>query len=435
MRLLAATPLLFVCDPTTQLNRVQPAVSMCSSGGTVPAPVQDAAAPTSKELVDAHLEKLGYGPGGRTEAIRPKVGAPMPEGRRPSWFHVPAPGGENTRFSELQTSLRDDSGIPKLATVCEEAQCPNIGECWNGGTATIMLLGDTCTRGCKFCAVKTDAAPEPPDEEEPWNTAEAVAQWGIDYVVLTSVDRDDLPDGGAGHFAQTVGLLKFRKPSLRVECLVSDFQGDLAAVEALATSPLDVFAHNIETVKRLQPFVRDKRASYDQSLKVLSAAKRLALEKEQRVYTKTSIMLGLGETEEEILQTMRDLRSVDVDVLTLGQYLRPTEHHLAVVDYVTPERFEYYRLQGEAMGFRYVASGPMVRSSYKAGELFLAAMMDEDEAATADTAAGAAAERPKQPQWNPELQPASAGQNLAPAVAESPGTAPAPNGFEWGGSF
>lgn len=351
---------------------------------------------TAKEAADAHLASLGYGPGGRTEAMRPKVGAPMPEGRRPDWFHVPAPGGANTRFADLKESLEKTAheGKPRLATVCEEAQCPNIGECWNGGTATIMLLGDTCTRGCKFCAVKTDAAPEPPDEEEPWNTADAVTHWGVDYIVLTSVDRDDLPDGGAAHFAQTVGLLKLRKPSLRVECLVSDFQGDLKSVAMLAQSGLDVYAHNIETVERLQPFVRDKRASYKQSLSVLKEAKRLGeLPGAQRVYTKSSIMLGLGETEAEILQTMHDLRQVGVDVLTLGQYLRPTDHHLAVVDYVTPERFEYYRQQGEAMGFRYVASGPMVRSSYKAGELFMAAMMDRDRSEA----------EIKEPSWNPAL--------------------------------
>lgn len=255
-------------------------------------------------------------------------------------------------------------------------------------------LGSVCARS----AVKTDAAPEPPDEEEPWNTADAVTQWGVDYIVLTSVDRDDLPDGGAAHFAQTVGLLKFRKPSLRVECLVSDFQGDLNSVAMLAKSGLDVYAHNIETVERLQPFVRDKRASYKQSLSVLKEAKRLGeLPGAQRVYTKSSIMLGLGETEAEILQTMRDLREVGVDVLTLGQYLRPTEHHLAVVDYVTPERFEYYRQQGEAMGFRYVASGPMVRSSYKAGELFMAALMDRDRAEAEIEA------EIKEPSWNPAL--------------------------------
>ena len=226
-------------------------------------------------------------PGTQSAEVIPKVRAPMPEGSRPSWFHVPAPGGEHSRFAELKESLASSGS--KLATVCEEAQCPNIGECWNGGTATIMLLGDTCTRGCKFCAVKTDAAPEPPDPEEPFNTASAVADWGVDYIVLTSVDRDDLPDGGAGHFAQTVGLLKFRKPELRVECLVSDFAGDHTSVAALAQSGLDVFAHNIETVERLQPFVRDKRANYHQSMGVLEAAKRSAPEG-KRLYTKTSIM-------------------------------------------------------------------------------------------------------------------------------------------------
>jgi lipoic acid synthetase len=323
----------------------------------------------------------------------PRVGAVMPSGPRPEWFHVPAPGGDHTRFEDLRHSL----GELNLHTVCEEAQCPNIGECWNSGTGTIMLLGDTCTRGCKFCAINTNAQPAPPDEEEPWNTADAVARWGIDYVVLTSVDRDDLADGGAGHFAQTVELLRFRKPSLRIECLVSDFAGNMAAVSTLARSGLDVFAHNVETVRRLQPHVRDKRAGYDQSLRVLAAAKRFAQgseedeaggggngggdgsQRKRRLYTKTSLMLGLGETREEVVETMEDLREAGVDVLTLGQYLRPTERHLAVVEYVTPEEFEWYRRRGEQLGFRYVASGPLVRSSYKAGEFFIKAMMDADD--------------------------------------------------------
>ena len=285
-----------------------------------------------------------------TAAKEPRVRGPMPA-KRPDWFHVPAPGGTNTRFADLQETV----GGLGLSTVCQEAQCPNIGECWNGGTATIMLLGDTCTRGCKFCAVKTDAKPEPPDENEPWNTADAVAQWGIDYVVLTSVDRDDLPDGGSGHFAQTVGLLKFRKPELKVECLVSDFAGDDAAVRTLAQSGLDVFAHNVETVRRLQPFVRDKRANYEQSLEVLRAAKRHAPDG-SRLFTKTSLMLGLGETDDEVMEAMRDLRKADVDVVTFGQYLRPTEHHLSIVEYVTPDKFDWFREQAEQMGFKYVAS-------------------------------------------------------------------------------
>lgn len=221
--------------------------------------------------------------------------------------------------------------------------------------------------GCKFCAVKTSQAPPPADPFEPLKTAEAVARWGINYVVLTSVDRDDMPDGGADHFAQTVEYIKLRKPEMLVECLVSDFRGDLAAVERLATSGLDVYAHNVETVERLQKYVRDKRASYTQSLQVLAHAKAA----QPTVYTKTSLMLGLGEEEGEVLEAMRDMRAHNVDVLTLGQYLRPTDHHLAVVEYVTPEKFDFFRKQGEEMGFKYVASGPLVRSSYKAGEFFL----------------------------------------------------------------
>ncbi|KAL3925695.1 MAG: hypothetical protein SGILL_000227 [Bacillariaceae sp.] len=304
---------------------------------------------------------------------RPKVSAEMPEGR-PSWFRVPAPSlAEESRYSEVKESLKD----LELHTVCEEAQCPNIGECWSGGTGTIMLLGDTCTRGCMFCAVNTDSKPPPPDPFEPFKTAEAVSKWGVDYIVLTSVDRDDIEDGGAQHFAHTVELLKHKKEELLVECLVSDFQGDLSSVATLATSGLDVYAHNVETVERLQKFVRDPRAGYKQSLSTLEHAKKA----QPGLYTKTSLMLGLGETEEEILQTMRDLRAIDVDVVTFGQYLRPTEHHLAVVEYIKPEVFDYYRQVGEEMGFKYVASGPMVRSSYKAGEFYLEHMIKTERAA------------------------------------------------------
>lgn len=299
--------------------------------------------------------------------VVPRVGAAMPEGRRPDWFRVPAPGGRDSKFDELKSTVRELG----LHTVCEEAQCPNIGECWNGGTGTIMLLGDTCTRGCKFCAVKTAAAPPPPDPFEPFKTADALSRWNISYVVLTSVDRDDMPDGGAGHFATTVQLIKQKIPQMLVECLVSDFAGDLAAVETLALSGLDVYAHNVETVKRLQKYVRDHRAGYEQSLAVLRHAKQV----NPSLFTKTSLMLGLGETEEEVLEAMRDMRAADVDVLTLGQYLRPTEHHLAVVEYVTPQAFDAYKVAGEKMGFKYVASGPMVRSSYKAGEFYLEHMI------------------------------------------------------------
>jgi len=258
--------------------------------------------------------------------------------------------------------------------VCEEAQCPNIGECWNGGTGTIMLLGDTCTRGCMFCAVNTNATPSPPDPFEPFKTADAVTRWGVDYIVLTSVDRDDILDGGASHFATTVELIKQKKSEMLVECLVSDFRGNLESVKKIANSGLDVYAHNVETVERLQKFVRDPKAGYMQSLSTLRHAKLSC----PKLYTKTSIMLGLGETDEEVIQTMRDLRAIDVDVVTFGQYLRPTDKHLAVVEYVTPDKFDHFRKIGEDMGFRYVASGPLVRSSYKAGEFYLEHMIKKE---------------------------------------------------------
>lgn len=242
----------------------------------------------------------------------PRVGGDMPEGKRPDWFRVPAPGGSHTKYDELKESIKDLG----LHTVCQEAQCPNIGECWNGGTGTIMLLGDTCTRGCRFCAIKTSNKPPPPDPFEPFKTAEALLKWKINYVVLTSVDRDDMEDGGSGHFATTVQLIKQTRPDLLVECLVSDFAGDLKSVEKLASSGLDVYAHNMETVKRLQPFVRDHRANYDQSLKVLKHAKVA----NPKLFTKTSLMLGLGETKDEVIQTMNDLRSIDCDVITFGKY-------------------------------------------------------------------------------------------------------------------
>lgn len=295
-----------------------------------------------------------------------------PNVKKPSWLRQKAPQGD--KYEEVKDSL----SRLKLNTVCEEAQCPNIGECWNGGgdgiaTATIMLLGDTCTRGCRFCAVKTSKNPAPPDPMEPQNTAEAIVSWGVDYIVLTSVDRDDLPDGGSRHFAETVKAMKKSKPEIMVECLTSDFRGDLEAVSMLGNSGLDVFAHNVETVKRLQRIVRDPRAGYEQSLSVLKHAK---LSKEGMI-TKTSIMLGLGESDEELKQTMADLRAIDVDILTLGQYLQPTPLHLTVKEYVTPEKFEFWKDYGESIGFRYVASGPLVRSSYRAGELFVQTMVKE----------------------------------------------------------
>ncbi|EPR62261.1 lipoic acid synthase LIPA [Toxoplasma gondii GT1] len=310
---------------------------------------------------------------GSKDEVIPRVGTST-AGPRPDWFHVPAPqaasrGAEESRYQQLQKQIR---GLD-LHTVCEEAKCPNIGECWNGGTATLILLGDTCTRGCRFCAIKTSSKPPPPDPLEPEKVADAVAKWDIDYVVMTSVDRDDMPDGGAGHFARTVQLVKKAKPSMLIECLVSDFQGMEESVRTLAQSGLDVYAHNIETVRRLTPYVRDKRAKYDQSLRVLHLAKQF----NPSLFTKSSIMLGLGETSEEVVRTLRDLRDHDVDVVTLGQYLRPTKQQLGVVEYVTPETFKKYQDIAEEMGFKYVASGPLVRSSYKAGEYYMKHLIDD----------------------------------------------------------
>jgi lipoyl synthase len=266
--------------------------------------------------------------------------------------------------------------------VCEEARCPNIGECWGGGTATIMLMGDTCTRGCRFCNIKTSAAPPPLDVDEPGKVALAVSKWGLKYIVLTSVDRDDVEDGGAAHIAQTVQGLKDRQPGLLVEVLSPDFGGDLAAVDLVVGSGLDVFAHNVETVERLQGAVRDRRANYAQSLAVLERAKLSS----PSVLTKTSVMLGVGESPAEIRQTMRDARNAGVEVITFGQYLRPSKRHLKVEQWVTPEEFDAWKEEGEFMGFVYVASGPLVRSSYKAGEFFLEGLISQRKKASAGMA-------------------------------------------------
>ncbi|XP_015596808.1 lipoyl synthase, mitochondrial [Cephus cinctus] len=285
--------------------------------------------------------------------------------RLPPWLKTEIPMGKN--YSRIKDQLRE----LKLSTVCEEARCPNIGECWGGGThgtatATIMLMGDTCTRGCRFCSVKTARIPPPPNPEEPVNTAKAITDWGLDYVVLTSVDRDDLPDGGASHIAATVIEIK-KRSNILVECLVPDFRGNRDCVSTVVQAKLDVFAHNIETVERLTPFVRDRRANYQQSLRVLEAAKS----ENPDLITKSSIMLGLGETDEEVEQTMNDLRAAGVEAVTLGQYMQPTKRHLKVIEYVTPDKFKSWENFGNDLGFIYTASGPLVRSSYKAGEFFL----------------------------------------------------------------
>ena len=250
----------------------------------------------------------------------------------------------------------------RLATVCEEAKCPNMSECWSAGTATIMLMGDVCTRACRFCSVNTGNPKGWLDPEEPANTARAVALMGLKYVVLTSVNRDDLSDGGAGHYAAVVTAVKAQNPETAVEALTPDFLGDGAAVETLLDSGIEVFAQNVETVERLTHPVRDPRAGYQQTLDVLAHGKGYRPD----VITKTSLMLGLGETEDEIQQAMDDCRKHHVDVLTLGQYLQPTRNHYPIDRYVTPEEFERYREWGLARGFMEVVSGTFVRSSYRA---------------------------------------------------------------------
>lgn len=281
-----------------------------------------------------------------------------------------APAGE--RYLTLKEMLKD----LKLATVCQEAQCPNIGECWGGGTATIMLMGEVCTRGCRFCNVKTGNPKGKLDLEEPQKVSYAVSQMGLDYVVLTSVDRDDLPDEGSMHFASTVRMLKERSPDLIVEVLTPDFKGNETFIANIVDAEPDVFAHNVETVERLQKRVRDPRAGYAQSMRVLEFVK----ERDNTRYTKTSLMLGLGETDDEVRQTLRDLRAVGCDVVTFGQYLQPQKRHLPVEAFVTPEKFKEWQTEAEGMGFLYVASGPLVRSSYRAGEFFMKGVIEKRKA-------------------------------------------------------
>ncbi|EJP62210.1 lipoyl synthase [Beauveria bassiana ARSEF 2860] len=354
---------------------------------TVPSPSDDSAKPKRKtyfkDTTVASLDDFIGGKGGssggdalsQSAAYELRTAQVGPEGKKrtitrlPEWLKTPIPAG-NDNFKKIKADLR---GL-NLHTVCEEARCPNISECWGGSdksaaTATIMLMGDTCTRGCRFCSVKTSRAPPPLDPHEPEHTAEALARWGLGYVVLTSVDRDDLADGGARHFAETIRKIKHKKPSLLVEALTGDFGGDLDMVRIVAESGLDVYAHNVETVEGLTPYVRDRRATFRQSLKVLKHVKDVR--GDQGIITKTSIMLGLGEQQQELVDAMTELRKAGVDVVTFGQYMRPTKRHLKVEKYITPDEFEMWRQRALDMGFLYVASGPLVRSSYKAGEAFI----------------------------------------------------------------
>lgn len=287
--------------------------------------------------------------------------------RKPEWLKVPLPGGEG--YTRLKQLVRERG----LNTVCEEARCPNVGECWKGSkaTMTLMVLGDECTRRCRFCAVKTVQQAAPPDPDEPRHVGEAVAALKLGYVVITSVDRDDLPDGGASHYAECVRELRSQAPDTVVETLIPDYTG--APLETLMEAAPHVLAHNVEVVPRLQRKIRDPRCSFERSLDTLRQAKAARPE----VFTKSSVMVGLGESHEELEESLRLLRAADVDFLTLGQYLRPTPNHAPVREYVEPKRFDELKALGEELGFRYVAAGPLVRSSYKAAEFFAERLVRE----------------------------------------------------------
>ena len=300
---------------------------------------------------------------------------------KPEWLKVRAPGGDT--YHHLKETFRRLD----LHTVCEEARCPNVGECWREGTATVMLLGDVCTRGCRFCAVTTGDPRGAVDVREPEHVARAIARLELQYVVMTMVDRDDLLDGGADHVARTIRRLRALRPDILIEALVGDFHGHMDAVDTVVDAAPDVFAHNIETVRRTTRTVRDVRCSYDQSLAVLRRARERAESQGAegtplgRRLTKSSIMVGIGETDDEVVETMRDLRDAGVDVVTVGQYLRPTPKHHEVTRFVEPATFAAYERAALDMGFLYAASGPLVRSSYRAAEVFLRTFLDPTEEA------------------------------------------------------
>jgi len=281
--------------------------------------------------------------------------------KKPPWLKVPFPGGD--RYSWIKSR----STRLNLSTVCEEANCPNIGECWNGGTATFMLMGDTCTRGCRFCAVKSSKYPPALDADEPSKLAGTIKKMNLNYVVLTTVNRDDFQDQGASHIARCIKATQRTSPRLLIEMLMPDFRGEIELVQQIIDASPAVLAHNLETVRRLTPEVRDYRADYDQSLEVLRYLKTNCPEG----YTKSSLMLGLGESRREILQAMDDMRDAGVDFLTIGQYLQPTRKHLKVLKFLHPDEFNELGQIGDQMGFDYVAAGPLVRSSYKAAEFYI----------------------------------------------------------------
>lgn len=285
---------------------------------------------------------------------------------KPDWLKIRPPSGE---YKDVKQKL---SGLG-LVTVCAESNCPNISECWSGGTATFMVLGDTCTRGCRFCNVKARGQPDAPDQQEPEKLVRAVQEMGLDYVVITAVDRDDLADGGAQHFADCIRAIKDHDPDVLVEVLTGDFQGSFEDLKTVVDAGPDVLAHNLETIERLQPRVRDPRAGYDQSLGVLRNAKRI----DSDIKTKSSLMVGLGEDTQELHQAMDDLRAIDCDIITFGQYLRPSTWHLPVERYVHPDDFDALEQAAREKGFLYCAAGPFVRSSYRAGELFMKGLLEK----------------------------------------------------------
>ena len=291
--------------------------------------------------------------------IKPNKNKDILPTRKPDWLRLNH--SFTPKFKEVKSIVKENH----LNTVCEEAMCPNINECWSHGTATFMLLGDVCTRACKFCAVDTGNPRGRLDKKEPYKVAQSIKKMSLKYAVLTSVNRDDLADGGAKHYSNTIEAIKDACPKVMVEALTPDFEGKNKSISILLSSSLDVFAQNVETVERLTARVRDPRAGYQQTLNVLEKAKKLSPE----VLTKTSLMLGLGETTKEIQSTMVDAYSVGVEILTLGQYLRPTLNHLPVERYIPPEEFLHYKNMAKEIGFKEVASGPMVRSSYRADKV------------------------------------------------------------------
>ncbi|OPX18354.1 lipoyl synthase [candidate division WOR-3 bacterium 4484_100] len=281
--------------------------------------------------------------------------------KKPEWLKIKVPSGDG--FKEVFKILKSHH----LSTVCKEARCPNINDCWNRRQATIMILGKVCTRACRFCAVKTGNPGGVLNPEEPENVAEAVKELKLRYVVLTSVDRDDLPDHGSGHYARTIKSIKNKNPGVLIEALIPDFSGNKSFIKKVVDTKPKVIGHNLETVKKLTPLIRDRRFSYEKSLNVLRTVKEL----DRKIYTKSGIMLGLGEEKDQVIQTLQDLRDAQVDIVTLGQYLQPTRRHHPVQKYYTPQEFEFFKKFAEDMGIRYVISGPLVRSSYHAEEIFL----------------------------------------------------------------